>query len=133
MPCPGALAMARLPHQTWTHRAEVYLLLEKARQQLEAQPEATSLAHWARVATLSPGHFHRLFRATYGVTPHRYGRRCRLARAHLLISREMSVSAAALEAGYESRSAFVRAYHAEWGHAPRLAKARPNRKIGHES
>ena len=125
--------MARLPHQTWTHRAEVCLLLEKARQQLEAQPEATSLADWARVATLSPGHFHRLFRATCGVTPHRYGRRCRLARAHLLISRGMSVSAAALEAGYESRSAFVRAYHAEWGHTPRFAKTCPNRKIGHES
>ena len=124
--------MARLPHQTWTHRAEVYLLLEKARQQLEAQPEATSLAHWAHVATLSPGHFHRLFRATYGVTPHRYGRRCRLQRAQRLIHSGWTVSAAAQEVGYQSRSAFVRAYQSEWGHPPRLARPRINRKIGHK-
>lgn len=61
----------------------------------------------AREACLSPFHFHRLFRATFGETPHDFLTRRRMDRARrLLASGEMTVTEVCLEVGYSSLGSF---------------------------
>src|SRR5712672_4400846 len=61
----------------------------------------------AREACLSPFHFHRLFHATFGETPHDFLTRRRMERArHLLASGEMTVTEVCVEVGYSSLGSF---------------------------
>src|SRR5215467_2627933 len=61
----------------------------------------------AREACLSPFHFHRLFRATFGETPHDFLTSLRMSRARrLLASGQMSVTEVCLEVGYSSLGSF---------------------------
>ena len=65
------------------------------------------LAAAAREACLSPFHFHRLFRATFGETPHDFLTRRRMDRARrLLASGEMTVTEVCFEVGYSSLGSF---------------------------
>ena len=73
----------------------------------------------ARVACLSPYHFHRVYRGLLGETVNDTVRRLRLNRAALdLLDREVSVERAARRAGYGSQAAFTRAFRAEYGEPP---------------
>ena len=73
----------------------------------------------ARVACLSPYHFHRVYRGLLGETVNDTVRRLRLNRAALdLLDRELSVERAARRAGYGSQAAFTRAFRAEYGEPP---------------
>jgi AraC family transcriptional regulator len=81
--------------------------------------ESADLAALARLACLSPFHFHRVFRGMVGETPLELLRRLRLERAaHTLRSSETSVTAVAFSAGYETHEAFTRAFRAAFGAAP---------------
>jgi AraC family transcriptional regulator len=63
----------------------------------------------ARVACLSPYHFHRLYRGLLGETVNETVRRLRLHRAAIdLLDRELSIERASRRAGYESQAAFTR-------------------------
>src|SRR4030081_3718539 len=57
----------------------------------------------ARVAHISPAHFSRQFRATFGETPHRYLQRRRVERAmELLRETNRSVTEVCLDVGFNS-------------------------------
>lgn len=79
----------------------------------------------AAVACLSPFHFQRVYQQLVGETPADTVRRLRLTRAATQIARgEISVTEAAVSAGYGSSQAFCRAFRRRFGVAPsRLKKA----------
>lgn len=81
--------------------------------------EPLSLDGLARVACFSTYHFHRLFTAFVGETPGLYQRRLRIERAayHLRHTRD-AVTTIALEAGYETPSAFTRAFRQLFRRSP---------------
>ena len=81
--------------------------------------ESLSLDGLARVACFSPYHFHRLFTAFVGETPGQHQRRLRIERAawRLRHSRE-PVTVIALDAGYETPSAFTRAFRQHFRRSP---------------
>lgn len=88
----------------------------------------------ARAARLSPFHFHRVFTALCGVTPHRYVTRLRLGRARTLLrSTGKSVLEVALDCGFGSLTSFTALFRRTQGSPParfrkiREAAARPAR------
>ena len=81
--------------------------------------EALDLGSLARGASLSPFHFHRIFRGMIGETPLELQRRLRLERAALqLCQPDTTVTTVAFGAGYESHEAFTRAFRAAYGTSP---------------
>ncbi|HXR96808.1 MAG TPA: bifunctional DNA-binding transcriptional regulator/O6-methylguanine-DNA methyltransferase Ada [Terriglobales bacterium] len=90
---------------------------------LESTERRPKLSQLARAAGLSPFHFHRLFKATTGVTPGQYaaGRRGERVRAALAGSR--SVTDALYDAGYQSSGRFYAAAQATLGMAPARYRA----------
>jgi NAD(P)-dependent dehydrogenase (short-subunit alcohol dehydrogenase family)/AraC-like DNA-binding protein len=80
---------------------------------------AWSLDDLARTAGMSRTRFAEEFKLVTGQTPGRIISRLRLtAAARRLTSAALSVEAAALEAGYSSAAAFVRAFQREFGETP---------------
>lgn len=73
----------------------------------------------AAVAGLSVPHFHRLFTAAFGESPTAYVRRLRLARAgHKLRMGAVDIGEVALYAGYETHTAFSKAFKQHFGLSP---------------
>jgi AraC-like DNA-binding protein len=87
---------------------ETFRRLCRARDLLASQYQSQIfLEAAAREACLSPFHFHRLFRATFGETPHDFLTRQRMDRARrLLASGEMTVTEVCFEVGYSSLGSF---------------------------
>jgi AraC-like DNA-binding protein len=89
------------------------------------------LAEMARAANLSPWHFHRLFSETFGATPHAFVAERRLDRAkRLLLSGEVSVTEACLEAGYASLGTFSARFRAATGLSPTEYRREHRRAYG---
>jgi AraC-like DNA-binding protein len=79
----------------------------------------------ARIAYMSPGHFSRTFRATFGETPHRYLQRRRVERAMALLREPgASVTDVCERVGFASLGAFSRAFRAVAGVAPSTYRSR---------
>lgn len=79
----------------------------------------------ARVAHVSPAHFSRQFRATFGETPHRYLQRRRVERAmELLRETEYPVTAICFEVGFSSLGTFSRTFRDVIGESPSSYRAR---------
>jgi AraC-like DNA-binding protein len=74
----------------------------------------------ARIAHVSPAHFSRTFRATFGETPHRYLQRRRIERAMFLL-RETSrnVTDICFDVGFASPGTFSRTFRDIVGRSPR--------------
>jgi AraC-like DNA-binding protein len=73
----------------------------------------------ARVAHVSPAHFSRQFRATFGETPHRYLQRRRVERAmELLRETERPVTEICFEVGFNSLGTFSRTFRGVVGESP---------------
>lgn len=87
---------------------------------LEAEPpERLPMEELARLADLSPFHFHRVFRGIMGETVRGYARRVRLERAAERLTGEAdSVLEIALDAGYAGPEAFARAFKRQFGRSP---------------
>ena len=83
--------------------------------------EDLSLAVLAAEASLSPHHFHRMFRGLVGETPERYCQRLRLERAafQLLVYRRASILETALDCGFKNHETFTRAFGQHFGVSPR--------------
>src|SRR5690606_37238668 len=81
--------------------------------------EALDLHALARIAALSPYHFHRIFRGMLGDTPLELQRRLRLERAAWQLLHEgKSVTSVAFAAGYEAHESFSRAFRTHYGCPP---------------
>ncbi len=81
--------------------------------------DALSLEALARVAHLSPYHFHRIYRGLLSETVSDTVRRLRLQRSAIdLLDRNLNIDRVARRAGYASHAAFTRAFRAEYGAPP---------------
>lgn len=79
----------------------------------------------ARVVHISPAHFSRQFRATFGETPHRYLQRRRVERAmELLRETDRSVTEICLDVGFNSPGTFTRTFREIVGEPPSAYRAR---------
>lgn len=79
-----------------------------------------SMDDLAKVACHSPFHFHRIFQAIVGETAHKYVRRLRLQRAAgKLLYTDQPITEIAMEANYDTPSAFTRAFKQCMGDSPR--------------
>src|SRR5215475_16033960 len=85
---------------------------------LEALDEGLDGRELAARAMLSPFHFNRLVRAGIGEAPAAFRRRLLLERAAWRLGRGISVTDAALEAGYDAIEAFSRAFTRAHGVPP---------------
>jgi AraC-like DNA-binding protein len=82
----------------------------------------------ARVAHVSPAHFARTFRATFGETPHRYLQRRRVERAmSLLRETDRSVTDVCFEVGFASPQTFSRTFRDIVGRSPRAYRTETRR------
>ncbi|MCC7052619.1 MAG: AraC family transcriptional regulator [Gemmatimonadaceae bacterium] len=81
--------------------------------------ESADLHALARLAGLSPFHFHRVFRGMVGETPLELLRRLRLERAACALrDTSLPVTSVAFGAGYETHEAFTRAFRSAFGTSP---------------
>jgi len=81
--------------------------------------ETLDLETIARVAHVSPYHFHRIYRGLLAETVNDTVRRLRLHRSAIdLLDRNLSIDRVAQRAGYSSQAAFTRAFHTEYGEPP---------------
>lgn len=82
------------------------------------------VASLARIAFVSPAHFSRTFRATFGETPHRYLQRRRVERAmFLLVQSDRSVTEICLDVGFNSLGTFSRTFAEIVGKSPSAFRA----------
>jgi AraC family transcriptional regulator len=107
-----------------TTRRELLQRLLRAQDYLYAMGAEATLAGAAKAAALSPFHLIRAFRGVYGETPlaHAAGARLDRARQTLLASR-LPIAEVAQRAGYDSRTAFDRAFARRFGATPGVLRA----------
>jgi AraC family transcriptional regulator len=92
--------------------------------------DALELGALARLACLSPFHFHRVFRGMVGETPLELARRLRLERAAWrLRDTQPAVTEIAFDAGYETHEAFTRAFRASYSTSPSGFRLRKYQRI----
>jgi AraC family transcriptional regulator of adaptative response/methylated-DNA-[protein]-cysteine methyltransferase len=81
-------------------------LVAKVCKLLEANGAAPSLVDLAAVVEMSPGYFHRLFKASTGLTPKAYAAAHRSTRVRQQLQSAASITEAIYEAGYNSNGRF---------------------------
>jgi AraC-like DNA-binding protein len=123
---------ARLPSVRASTREELARRVRVATSYLHANlHRAVGVAEAARAACLSPFHFHRLFAAFHGTTPHQYLTRLRLERARTLLLRgDATVVDVALECGFESVGSFTTLFKRTFGTTPGKITSRADRATG---
>ena len=87
----------------------------------------------ARAACLSEFHFHRLFRATFGETPHDFLTRLRMERARQMLASERTVTEVCFEIGYESLGSFSTKFRARFGRSPATFQRETRRIFGYSA
>jgi AraC-like DNA-binding protein len=109
----------RVPVLKRATRDELLRRAARAERYLIETGAAATLEGAAGAAALSPFHLIRVFRAAYGETPLAFAatRRLEAARDALILTADR-IEDIALRAGYESRTAFDRAFRRRFGTAP---------------
>ena len=87
----------------------------------------------AREACLSEFHFHRLFRTTFGETPHDFLTRLRMERARHMLASERTVTEVCFEIGYESLGSFSSKFRAQFGRSPAQFQREVRRIFGYSA
>ncbi len=110
-------AIARCPGRTYAQRRQVFLRLQRVRNYLAANCHLdVDNETLASMASYSPWHFIRAFRAAYEETPHACLVRQRLEHARrLLRGSPLAIAEIALASGFENRSAFSRLFRQRFG------------------
>jgi AraC-like DNA-binding protein len=110
-------------------RAELYRRIQRAYICIQdAYNEELCLEKIARVACMSPHHFHRVFSQVYGITPLRALADRRMQMAHkLLETTDTPVSAICRAVGYHSAPTFSNLFRAKFGLPPSLLQQRSRR------
>lgn len=97
---------------SWQRRVVAQYLEENLSEQI-------SLAKLAELAALSPFHFSRAFKQSFGMPPHRYHTSRRIERAKMLLAKpSLSVTEIALEMGFSETSSFTAAFRKFAGRTP---------------
>ena len=87
--------------------------------------EPLDIAALARIACISEAHFIRMFKATFGETPHRYLQRRRVERAMwLLRCTDASVTDVCMAVGFSSLGTFSRVFSGIVGEPPSVHRRR---------
>ena len=73
---------------------------------IEQADELPSLGQIAKAVKMSPGYFHRLFKATAGLTPKDYANGHRAGRVKKVLPKRQTVTEAIYEAGFNSNGRF---------------------------
>jgi len=115
-----ASRVARVPSLRASTRAELARRVGVATAFLHANLDRNvTVAEAAGEACLSPFHFHRLFTAFHGITPHRYLTRLRLERARALLrNSDRRVVDIATECGFDSLGSFATLFKRTFGITP---------------
>jgi AraC-like DNA-binding protein len=115
-----AQEIGRIPAARASTRRELHARVQRGRQAMdEMLTENLPLKTIARLAHLSPFHFHRAFCAAFRETPHAYRTRRRLERAaRLLVETEESVTGICLDTGFESVGSFSTLFRRKYGASP---------------
>jgi len=110
-------------------RAELYRRIQRAYVCIQDNyNEDLCLEKIARVACMSPHHFHRVFSQVYGITPLRALADRRMQMAHrLLETTDTPVSAVCRAVGYHSAPTFSNLFRAKFGLPPSLLQQRSRR------
>jgi AraC family transcriptional regulator of adaptative response/methylated-DNA-[protein]-cysteine methyltransferase len=90
---------------------------------IESAPEVPPLAELARTAGLSAWHFHRVFKATTGVTPAEYAAAQRARRVRDRLPASRTVTDAIYESGFSSSGRFYERADAMLGMTPSAYRA----------
>ncbi len=113
----------RISSKTKTTTADDYLLrvnrvIDHVMRHLDSPDRLTSLA---KIAKLSPFHFHRVFQMLVGETPADFVKRLRLQKALSLMASQStrSLTDIALSCGFASSSDFSRSFRQRFGTSPR--------------
>ena len=117
--------LMRVPSARRSTREELLRRLARAETYLVQTHAAATLEGAADAAALSQFHLIRVFRAAYGETPLAWacGKRLDAARDTVLLTND-SIEAVARHAGYESRTAFDRAFRRRFGETPGALRTR---------
>jgi AraC-like DNA-binding protein len=84
-----------------------------------AYAEPLDIPRLARIAHMSPAHFSRTFRATFGETAHRYLQRRRVERAMVLLREtDRSITDICMDVGFNSLGTFSRTFRDIADHSP---------------
>lgn len=93
------------PDATHPH-SHVGAAIERACLAMREAETSPRLVELARLAGMSPSHFHRVFTATVGITPKAYASSVRAERGRRTLRTAATVTTALHDAGYESHSSF---------------------------
>jgi len=111
-------------------RIELYRRLYRGRDfLLSCYDQPLTVAAVARVATLSPFHFQRMFKAAFRRSPMQLLQDTRLEAARRLLLRGESVTSVCFAVGFESLGSFSWLFHKRFGAAPRAFRRRENSTI----
>jgi AraC-like DNA-binding protein len=111
-----------LPSATYRQLAKARIFIDRNYR------EPLDLHAIARIACISPYHFHRLFTRTYRYTPHAYLTFKRIEQAKLLLEQNRPVMEVCSEVGFESPGSFSMLFKRETGYTPQCYRANSQRK-----
>lgn len=109
-------------------RQELFRRISTTKDYLDSHlSERLSLQDLSKIATLSPYHLLRTFKAFYGLAPHQYLTQQRLKYAHYLLEESTeSITQIVTECGFESHSSFGRLFKRQFGHPPKAIRQQRN-------
>lgn len=104
----------------WTATEDSNRRMLRARDAMDrAYDEPLDIAALADIACVSEAHFIRVFRATFGETPHRYLQRRRVERAMFMLREtDKSITEICLDVGFSSLGTFSRTFTSIVGQTP---------------